>query len=115
MSKAVKGRPEALFPLFAEIETLDGVGPKIAKHLEQIHVEKPRDLLFTLPYNLIDRRRRATILGADLPQVLTVEVTVGVHRAPRTNVTGQRVAACAGCQSQRVAACSSVRARARKL
>ena len=91
MSKAVKGRPEALFPLFAEIETLDGVGPKIARHLEQIHVEKPRDLLFTLPYNLIDRRRRATILGADLPQVLTVEVTVGVHRAPRSRGGAYRI------------------------
>ncbi|MAC82399.1 MAG: ATP-dependent DNA helicase RecG [Rhodobacteraceae bacterium] len=77
------GRPPALFPLFAELETLDGVGPKIAKHLAQMRIELPRDLLFTLPYNLVDRRRRTTIRGADFPMTLTVEVTVGAHRPPR--------------------------------
>ena len=77
------GRPEPLFPLFAELETLDGVGPKIAKHLGQMRIERPRDLLFTLPYNLVDRRRRATIKDAELPMVLTVQVTVGAHRPSR--------------------------------
>ena len=27
-------RPEILFPLFADLETLDGIGPKAAKALE---------------------------------------------------------------------------------
>lgn len=77
------GRPEPLFPLFAGLETLDGVGPKIAKHMGQLRIERPRDLLFTLPYNLVDRRRRETIRGADLPAVLTVRVTIGAHRPSR--------------------------------
>ena len=76
------GRPEILFPLFAELETLDGVGPKTAKNFEAIEVERPRDLLFTLPYSGVDRRRRETVQGAEFPQVVTVEVTVGQHRAP---------------------------------
>ena len=76
------GRPEILFPLFAGLETLDGIGPKTAKSLAQINIDKPRDLLFTLPYSGIDRRRRETILGADFPSVLTVEVTVGHHFPP---------------------------------
>ncbi|MDK3072550.1 ATP-dependent DNA helicase RecG [Sedimentitalea sp. JM2-8] len=80
----MKGRPEQLFPLFAGLETLDGIGPKTAQLLGQLGVTTPRDLLFSLPYAVVDRRRRATIRGADLPVTLTVEVTVGAHRPPRT-------------------------------
>ncbi|MCB1312252.1 MAG: ATP-dependent DNA helicase RecG, partial [Sedimentitalea sp.] len=72
----MKGRPEPLFPLFAGIETLEGVGPKTAKLLAQIDIATPRDLIFTLPHGVVDRRRRATIKGADIPCTLTVEVTV---------------------------------------
>lgn len=73
-------RPEALFPLFAELETLEGVGPKTAQALAALHVERPRDLLYTLPHGVIDRRPRETVQGANLPGVVTVEVTVGPHR-----------------------------------
>ena len=78
----MSGRPEPLFPLFAEIETLEGVGRKTAQHLAQIDVEKPRDLLFMLPYSGVDRRKRDTVQGAQLPGVVTVEVMVGQHRHP---------------------------------
>ena len=76
-------RPAVLFPLFAGLETLDGVGPKTARHLAQLGVERPRDLIFTLPYAVVDRRRRATINGVPFPSTLTVEVTVGAHLPPR--------------------------------
>jgi len=76
----MSGRPEQLFPLFAGLETLDGIGPKTARLLAQTGLETPRDLLFALPYAVVDRRRRDTIRGVDLPKTLTVEVTVGAHR-----------------------------------
>ncbi len=76
-------RPEILFPLFADLESLPGVGKKTAEHLGQIGVERPRDLLLHLPMSVIDRRRRDTILGLELPAVATVEVEVGPHRPPR--------------------------------
>ena len=38
-------RPEALFPLFADLETLEGVGPKTAQAFAGLGVEKPKDLL----------------------------------------------------------------------
>ena len=69
------GRPEQLFPLFSELETLKGVGPKTAKLLVQAGVETPRDIAFSLPYAVIDRRRRTSIQGVELPATLTVEVT----------------------------------------
>ncbi len=72
-------RPAVLFPLFAELETLEGVGAKTAKHFAQMGVERPRDLLFTLPYAGTDRRLRRSIREAQLPATVTVEVEVGAH------------------------------------
>lgn len=87
----MKGRPETLFPLFAGLETLDGVGPKTAKLFSQLEIEAPRDLVFSLPYAVIDRRRLDTIAGAHFPATLTVEVTVGVHRPPRNRGGAYRI------------------------
>jgi ATP-dependent DNA helicase RecG len=84
-------RPEILFPLFAALETLEGIGPKTAQLLGQLGVEAPRDLLFQLPYAVVDRRLRSTIVGAELPSVLTVEVTVGAHRPARNRSGAYRI------------------------
>ncbi|WP_417741526.1 ATP-dependent DNA helicase RecG [Salipiger sp.] len=75
-------RPEALWALFAELKTLDGVGPKTAQALEGLDIVAPRDLLFTLPHGVIDRRPRDSVQEATLPGVVTVEVTVGRHMQP---------------------------------
>ncbi|QAX29477.1 ATP-dependent DNA helicase RecG [Leisingera sp. NJS204] len=87
----MSGRPEILFPLFAGAETLQGVGPKTAQSLTQVEVETPRDLLFSLPYSVVDRRRRDTIRGVDLPAVVTVEVTIGSHRPARNRGGAYRI------------------------
>ena len=78
-----KGRPELIFPLFAGLETLDGVGPKTAKHYAGIGVETPKDLILTLPNSGLDRTRRASIREVPLPGPATVEVTIGKHYKPR--------------------------------
>lgn len=75
------GRPEALWPLFAKLETLDGVGPKTKAAFARLRVESPRDLLFLLPSAVIDRRLRETVQGAPVPATVTVEVTVIRHHA----------------------------------
>ncbi len=87
----MSGRPEPLFPLFADLETLEGVGPKTAKLLDQADFQAPRDLLFSLPYAVIDRRRRPTIRGIAPPQVVTVEVTIGAHRPAHTRSGAYRI------------------------
>ncbi|PRY26659.1 ATP-dependent DNA helicase RecG [Aliiruegeria haliotis] len=74
------GRPSILFPLFAAIESLPGVGPKTARHLEQIEIEKPRDLLFTLPQSGVDRRLVPSVRALTPPCTATLEVLVGQHR-----------------------------------
>ncbi|ANP38846.1 ATP-dependent DNA helicase RecG [Phaeobacter gallaeciensis] len=87
----MSGRPEILFPLFSGLEKLPGIGPKTAQNLEQIHIETPRDLLFSLPYSVQDRRRRDTVAGLELPTVATVEVTIGAHRPPRNRGGAYRI------------------------
>jgi ATP-dependent DNA helicase RecG len=72
-------RPAILFPLFAALETLDGVGPKTAKHFAQMDVTRPRDLLFTLPYAGVDRSIRRSVREVVAPATVTVEVEVGAH------------------------------------
>ncbi len=85
------GRPETLFPLFAGLETLAGVGPKTAALFAQLHVTTPRDLLFTLPYSGINRALQPTVKDAILPATVTVAVTVGVHRAPKNRSGAYRI------------------------
>ena len=87
----MSGRPEILFPLFGALTQLDGVGPKIAQNMSAIAIEKPRDLLFSLPFSVVDRRRRDTIKGADLPGVVTVEVEIGTHRPSRNRNGAYRI------------------------
>ncbi len=87
----MSGRPELLFPLFGDLTGLPGVGPKIAATLAQGGIEKPRDLLFTLPYAVIDRTRRDTVGELLPPATATVEVTVGPHRPPRQKGRPYRV------------------------
>lgn len=76
----MSGRPETLWPLFADLTGLDGIGPKTAQALDAAGIETPRDLLMTLPYSGIDRALRDSVLDVDLPGVATVEVTIGQHR-----------------------------------
>ena len=49
-------RPNILFPLFAEVTALAGVGPRIAKLIARLAGPRVADLLWHLPSGLIDRR-----------------------------------------------------------
>ena len=91
VAPGARGRPEVLWPLFAGIDGLPGVGAKTAKLLAQLGAEKPRDLLFTLPHSVIDRRLRPTVRDVVPPATVTVEVTVGRHIPARTRSAPSRV------------------------
>lgn len=76
-------RPEILFPLYAALDTLEGIGPKTAKALAPLGVERPKDLLFLLPQAGVDRSRKASIREVMAPATVTVEVEIGAHLPPR--------------------------------
>ena len=84
-------RPEALFPLFADLETLEGVGPKTAQAFAALGVGKPKDLLYLLPHAAIDRSRKPSIRDVVPPCTITVEVDVGAHVPPRQKGKPYRV------------------------
>ncbi|WP_323038122.1 ATP-dependent DNA helicase RecG [Pararhodobacter sp.] len=85
------GRPEILFPLFGDLEGLDGIGPKTAKNFSGLNVLSPRDLLFLLPHSIIDRQIRRSVREVLPPEVATVEVDVGLHLPPRQRGRPYRV------------------------
>ncbi|MEY4696965.1 MAG: hypothetical protein RIT14_1393, partial [Pseudomonadota bacterium] len=84
-------RPPELFPLFAGLETLEGVGEKTARAFAGLGVERPKDLLFLLPQSGVDRSRKASVRDVVPPCTVTVEVEVGLHLPPRSKGRPYRV------------------------
>ncbi len=76
-------RPPILFPLFAEIRTLSGVGPKLEKLIARVAGPLLRDLVLDLPVGVIDRSYRPRLAEAEPGRIATVEVHVLDHLPPR--------------------------------
>jgi ATP-dependent DNA helicase RecG len=74
-------RPPALFPLFAPVASLKGVGPRVAPLLERVAGPLVRDLLFLAPHALI-RRRPAMAADAAEGEVQTFRLTISGHERP---------------------------------
>jgi ATP-dependent DNA helicase RecG len=72
-------RPAILFPLFADVRTLDGVGPKLAQLIGKAAGPRIADLLFHLPAGLIDRSYTPRLAEAGEGRVATVLVNVLDH------------------------------------
>jgi ATP-dependent DNA helicase RecG len=72
-------RPEILFPLFASVTSLTGVGPRYGELLSSLTGPHLVDLLFHLPTGLIDRRLAPTVRDAPEGQIATLTVTVEAH------------------------------------
>jgi len=63
-------RPSILFPLFAEIRTLAGVGPKLEKLIARVAGPRLVDLIFDLPTGVVDRSYRPKLIGAEPGRIL---------------------------------------------
>ncbi|TKW66204.1 MAG: ATP-dependent DNA helicase RecG [Paracoccus denitrificans] len=88
---APKGRPPVLFPLFADVQTLPGIGPKSAEAMENMGITRPRDLIFTLPSSGVQRRRLARLTELRAPETVTVAVDVTRHAPPTARRRPYRV------------------------
>ena len=84
-------RPAILFPLFADIRTLSGVGPKLEKLIAKVAGPKLADLAFDLPAGVVDRSYRPKLAAAEAGRIATVEVTVLDHLPPRVKSQPYRV------------------------
>jgi len=74
-------RPEILFPLFAPVSTLKGVGPKVEPLVERVAGPLVRDVLFLGPASLI-HRTPTTVDSVVDGQVHTLIVDVETHQKP---------------------------------
>jgi len=75
-------RPQVLFPLFASVTSLPGVGPRFGKLIERLCGPHVADLLWHRPSALIDRRFRPKVTEAPAGAVATLTVTVDAHLKP---------------------------------
>ena len=75
-------RPAALFPLFAKVITLPGIGPRLGKLITRIAGENIAGLLWHLPSALVDRRFSPKIGDAPPGKVATLIVEVLAHGPP---------------------------------
>ena len=76
-------RPEILFPLYAPITTLKGVGARVAPLLEKLAGPIVRDVAFLRPHSVI-RRERATVASAVEGAVQIFEVQIDAYKRPRS-------------------------------
>ena len=75
-------RPQSLFPVFADVTTLKGVGPRVSEALGRAMGTRIKDLLLTPPSGLIDRSHSPKISDAHKDEICTFIVTVGTHMVP---------------------------------
>jgi ATP-dependent DNA helicase RecG len=86
-------RPELLNPLFAETESLEGVGPKLKKPLEKLGLARVKDVAYHLPDRFVQRRSVADLDEATVGEQVVVPLTVVEHRASPNNRAPHRVLA----------------------
>ncbi|UVI39102.1 ATP-dependent DNA helicase RecG [Qipengyuania spongiae] len=86
-------RPDILNPLFAETETLDGVGPKMKKPLDRLGLTRVRDVLYHLPERFVSRRAVTDLDEAGEGENIVVALTVTEHRSSRNARAPYRVLA----------------------
>src|SRR5258708_39811466 len=76
-------RPQSLTPLFAQVTSLPGIGPRLGKLVERLAGPLVVDLLWHLPTAVIDRRNAPEVANAKAGDVATLTVTVDEHQVPR--------------------------------
>ena len=75
-------RPQILFPLFASVTSLPGIGPRFAKLFEKLCGPHVIDLLWHLPTGLIDRSEEPSLQEAVDGSVITAVVKPLAHMPP---------------------------------
>ncbi|HVJ52459.1 MAG TPA: ATP-dependent DNA helicase RecG [Aliidongia sp.] len=84
-------RPEILFPLFAPVTSLKGVGERYGRLVEKAAGPLVVDLVWHRPVGLIDRSVTPKLAEAVPGQIATLTVTVEAHQPPGNSRLPYRV------------------------
>ena len=85
-------RDERLFPLFAGLETLTGVGPKLTPLLQKlVGGTTVWDLVLHLPDRWLDRRVRESFADTMPGEIVTVKGEVHAYHQPYNDRSPHRV------------------------
>jgi ATP-dependent DNA helicase RecG len=76
-------RPAILYPLFAPVETLPGIGPASAKAIGRLVGGRVVDLLWHLPHAIVDRQVFPSISSVPPRRIVTLRLRVLEHDPPR--------------------------------
>jgi ATP-dependent DNA helicase RecG len=76
-------RPQSLTPLFAQVTSLPGIGPRLGKLVDRLAGPLVVDLLWHLPVAVVDRRNAPEVAKAQAGAIATITVTVDEHLVPR--------------------------------
>ena len=74
-------RPEILNYLNKPISALPGIGPKIETLFNKLTGNKLVNLLWHLPYNIIEREMHKNIHEANINSIVTIKVKITKHQA----------------------------------
>ncbi|MFA7585270.1 MAG: ATP-dependent DNA helicase RecG [Novosphingobium sp.] len=74
-------RPERLNPLFAEAESLKGVGVQLARPMEKLGLTRIKDLAYHLPDRFVERRAVADLDEANVGENIVVALTPVDYRS----------------------------------
>lgn len=86
-------RPETLNTLFADSESLEGVGPKLRKPLEKLGLTRVKDIAYHLPDRFVRRHAVTDLDEATVGENVVVGLTVMEHRASPSSRAPHRVIA----------------------
>ena len=69
--------------IFNNINTIKGIGPKLAKYLKKKKIEKVKDIILNLPYSETDRSKLIKINELQVGSICTIKVKVKKLNFPR--------------------------------
>ena len=76
-------RPPLLFPLFAEVSTLQGIGPRFAKLIAKLAGPRLVDLIWHKPFSVHDWSHEATVASVKEGEPVSMALTMVEHRPSR--------------------------------
>ena len=77
--------------LFQKVSALKGIGKKLEKYLKNKKIEKVKDLILDLPYEIVDRSIITSLDKLEIGKITTIEVLVEKYNFPRVRNLPNRV------------------------